>query len=106
MSETRHVAVIALTVKAFKVSSSNYVVVGKNCSDDVKRMLNSYGLKEISDTGVQLDMFEVVKGGREMKYQQYAGLLLGKNERDIVRNRYELAVAYIVTATCLYMNKN
>ncbi|PKG49645.1 hypothetical protein CXF87_12040 [Halomonas sp. MES3-P3E] len=69
-------------------------------------MLNSYGLKEISDTGVQLDMFEVVKGGREMKYQQYAGLLLGKNERDIVRNRYELAVAYIVTATCLYMNKN
>ncbi|MEL7982541.1 hypothetical protein AAG584_21095 [Vreelandella titanicae] len=105
MSETRHVAVIALTVKAFKVSSSNYVIVGKNCSDDVKRMLHSYGLKEISDTGVQLDMFEVVKGGREMKYQQYAGLLLGKNERDIVRNRYELAVAYIVTATYLYMNK-
>ncbi|MFI2818052.1 hypothetical protein [Vreelandella piezotolerans] len=104
MSDARHVEVVALTVTAFKVSSSNYVIVGKNCSDDIKRMLHLYGLKEISDTGVQLDMFEVVKGGREMKYQQYSGLLLGKNERDIVRNRYDLAVAYIVTATYLYMN--
>ncbi|WP_030074521.1 hypothetical protein [Halomonas alkaliantarctica] len=105
MSEARHVAVIALTIKAFKVSPSNYVIAGKNCSDDVKRMLHSYGLKEISDTSVQLDIFEVVKGGRKMKYQQYAGLLLGKNEHNIVRSRYELAVAYIVTATYLYMNK-
>lgn len=105
MSDARHVAVIALTIKAFKVSPSNYVIAGKNCSDDVKRMLHSYGLKEISDTSVQLDIFEVVKGGREMKYQQYAGLLLGKNEHNIVRSRYELAVAYIVTATYLYMNK-
>lgn len=103
MSEARHVAAIALTIKVFKVSPSNYVIAGKNCSDDVKSMLRSYGLNEISETGVQLDMFEVVKSGREMKYQQYAGLLLTKNESDVVRNRYELAVAYLVTATCLYV---
>ena len=103
MSEARHVAIIARTVKAFNVAKSNYEIVGKNCSDDIRRMLIAYGLKETSDVGVQLDMFEVVKVGREMKYQQYAGLLLTKNESDVVRNRYELAVAYLVTATYLYV---
>ena len=105
MSEARHVEVVALTVKAFKVSQNNYEVVGKNCSDDVNKMLGAYGLKEISDTAIQLDMFEIIKRGREMKYQQYAGLLLDKNDSDVARYRYELAVAYIVTATYLYVNK-
>ncbi len=48
-------------------------------------------------------MFEVVQDSREMKYQQYAGLLLTKNENGVVRNRYELAVAYIVTAVYMYI---
>ncbi|QKS26729.1 hypothetical protein [Vreelandella titanicae] len=106
MSEARHVEVIALTVKAFKVPQINYEIVGKSCSDDINSMLKSYGLKEISNTDIQLDMFEVVKGGREMKYQQYAGLLLTKNESGVVRNRYELAVAYIMTAVYSYLRKN
>ena len=85
--------------------NGNYEVVGKNFSDDIKSMLLPYGLKEVSDMDIQLDMFEVVKSSREMKYQQYAGLLLTKNESDVVRNRYELAVAYLVTATYLYVKE-
>ncbi|MCH4810526.1 hypothetical protein [Vreelandella neptunia] len=103
MSKPRHVETVALTIKVFNVASSNYIVVGKKSDNELEQLLVKYGLREPGESDIQLDMFEVVQDSREMKYQQYAGLLLTKNENGVVRNRYELAVAYIVTAVYMYI---
>ncbi len=106
MSEERHVEVVACTVSAFRVAPSNCVVVAKNHSDAMEVMLSSRGLiARADDADTQLDMFEVMQNGRRLKYQQYAGFLLTKNESGVIRNRYEMAVAYLVTATYMYMSQ-